>query len=72
MAGFALVAVLRQGRRLGRDADSADSHWQSESALAAAARQSESARGLAVLCCCGASAAAVNRQKRRRRNFKLT
>ena len=61
MAGFALVAVLRQGRR--RDADS-----DSQSALAAAARQSESAaaRGLAVLCCYGAIAAAVHRQSLRR------
>jgi hypothetical protein len=59
MAGFALVSVLRQGRR--RDADS-----DSQSALAAAARQSESARGLAVLCCYGASAAAVHRQSLRR------
>ena len=61
MAGFALVSVLRQGRR--RDADS-DS--QSALRLAAAARQSESARGLAVLCCYGASAAAVHRQSLRR------
>ena len=43
MAGFALFAVLRQGRRRGADSDS------QVALAAAAARPSESARGPAVL-----------------------